>query len=1131
MCILRILVAAISWIAALGGAAAGDAEPFQNGGLEISGGEGKPFLGWTAYRWEGDGTVTRTEAVKYEGKFSARIEGTGPGKIGLFQAVTLEACSYRLSAMAAGSELVPGTWQMSAHLVVALGDGANLQFPVLTGDTGWRPMELTFSVAAKQSVTIYFFNYGAGSFFVDDVRLSRDPSCAPSQPQFSIGRDAAALNFRPPLKDEDRLLAGYCRRADFASRPVCERLRDGDPAPVRPAHSEGSLVIADFERRNPFGTPSLFGSNIWQMGRAPSSDRPAARLQGTASLNAVTGGDLPSDWSGYDWLDIDVENDSGQLLTVAIEIRDDKTTDYWSRVNWEASVAPGRSAIHVPLRVFVGEKSVVKERRRLDTSQIRRLVISKTSPGGSLFVGQVGLSAEAPIVRDFPELIALDAGPPSGPVMKGFLPLLPGSRYRPARGYGFSADARIARVEDRRHPDDLFRDWISLTKGGLDFDLPNGTYHVWMMIEDPGYWEYYPNFTRRVVTAEGQTVLDESQTSAQFLAKYFAHANDEDLPGDDIWKRYVQSRYKPLRFSVTVADGQLNIRFDAEHNPFAIALSALIIYPDSEAARGEAFIADLWARLKANFDREYSQALPVAPVHAMPAGNAAGGKLLVFTRPIDNDVNASDFPSAAEMTSRLSLSLAQGERGVIPVSLYAGQDTVLTGATLDLPGLEVTALLVRYKLSRANQDGTAYWNKPRVLDPLEVSPDRPLALPAHRARSLWFDIGAAATMPAGTVSGRLRLEFLDGTSHEVAVSVTVQPWQLPKADIPIGYLGVAPTYPQTVFPDIAARQAREMADAIKILDRHGMTAVTGGLGGPVVSAGPTGGVRIDFTQFDRSLAAIVDVYRSHDLNSYGGLSIAGLPADPAADLRAAFKETYAGVLGETLSAIRVHNEQRGWPSMVHAIGDEPSGPDIDRVAALGRLYRQAGARTAAFTSIRDASRDPAAKLAGAIDRLYLTLHSESAVRYVLDQGSECSLYNQSGRFRRGVYLMKMKRLGCRGHLLFALSSVHADPWYDLDGRESDISALLTHPDGRLRMSVDFLRYRQAVNDYRCLLMVEQTVARRPGHPYARLAGDWLAQSLQQMAAGSGGNEQWTNDRLGILKAACEQHLRELHGAH
>jgi hypothetical protein len=239
-----------------------------------------------------------------------------------------------------------------------------------------------------------------------------------------------------------------------------------------------------------------------------------------------------------------------------------------------------------------------------------------------------------------------------------------------------------------------------------------------------------------------------------------------------------------------------------------------------------------------------------------------------------------------------------------------------------------------------------------------------------------------------------------------------------------------------------------------------------------------------------------------------------------------YKRPYALVLDDVLTAIKGNGQLRGWPPLLHSIGDEPSGDDIDRVVAVGKLFKASasGARTAVFTSFRKET-DPAAKFAGVIDRIYLTDHSEDAIRFIRARGSECSLYNQNGRYRNGIYLYKTRSLGCRGSLRFAASSVHADPYYDLDGRESDFTAVFSHPDGRLRLNIGLIRLREALNDYRCLLKLEQTLSQPSENAATAPARQWLTKLTSDMKiAAADDNTHWTSERLGEVRRTCQDHI-------
>ncbi len=1122
------LVTILAWLGSVISAPV-SAQVLQNSDMERTAEGGKGIPGWTIYRWEGEGQVEHAEGVASSGRRAALIRGTNPGKIAIFQEVTLRACSYRLTAMVAGHDLVAGSNKRSATLHIAFANGTYQTQSLFDGGSAWRSMSYSFKVPADGKAIIYFFNYGSGAFFVDDVRLDAEVPCTSTPAGLSLAKDVSApLNYSAPLAPVDRLLAGYCARSDFAERAVCKRLMDSPLLEAQPARVKGPALMADFETLNPFANPSLLSSmKSWRYHSPGLTGTRAALLPGGAALISDLRSGIRQNWTGYDWLVFDVENSGHAPQTIAIEIRDDKTTSYRTRINWELVVSPGRTTVHVPLQAFVGEKSY-RNRRRLDMSNVTRLVLSTTDTASDLVVDTLRLERDLPFTNDFPELIKLDAGPPTAPVMTDFTALLASTHYRPERGYGLSADAKIARVEDRRHPDNLLRDWISFRSGGLDFDLPNETYRVWMMLEDPGYWEYYPSYPGRAVWAEGRKVLDDQRSAQDFLARYLRHADDEDLPGDDVWKRYISARYKPLEFDVDVKDGQLNIRFEGQ-DPYANALSALIIYPKSKAAQGDAFVAELWERLKRDFDRENREASPPRPRHEEPQANALGGALSVFQRDIDTDVHGTDWPDKAELVSTLSLTLAQNESSVLMLGLYAHSELALVGATLALPGFDQTPLMVRYKTSRATQDGTAYWNIPRVLDPLRVSEATPLPLAAGRARSLWFDLHAPHEAKPGRHNGQLRLRFSGGATLDLPVGIDVAPWRLPPADVPVGYLSLAPAYPSTNYREVDQRRAAEMTEALHLILRHGFNTVTGGLGGPNFQGYADGRIRMDFTKSDQTMEAIVRVMRPSEVNTYMGLQFEGLQLDDKYDTRGEHKKPYPQVLNDILAAIKEHGERRGWPPMLYSIGDEPFGDEIDQVAAVGRLFRQSASkpRTSAFTSLKDPGSEPTSKLAGAIDRLYLNVHSERGIRYILEKGSECALYNQENRYRRGIYLLKMKFLGCKGHLRFALSSPHADPWYDLDGREADISDVLTHRDGRLRLAVEMLRYRQSVTDYRYLLKLEQLIGSAKPDAARASAKRWLDELIAKMRGESGNDSEWNSQVLNQVRQAALQQISAL----
>jgi hypothetical protein len=261
----------------------------------------------------------------------------------------------------------------------------------------------------------------------------------------------------------------------------------------------------------------------------------------------------------------------------------------------------------------------------------------------------------------------------------------------------------------------------------------------------------------------------------------------------------------------------------------------------------------------------------------------------------------------AERSARLRGSLTAGKkRFVMTAGVDAAPQVTIglhaPGAAATVVAVEVQGLdcanyslhYVRYKLRRRTSDGSVYAADPLLLDPLTL----PLSVPARGSRRLWVAL-ALRPAAAGTAGcgGTVVARLASGAAVSVVVRVNVVPWGLPWADDQLhGWLGVAPTYPSTVFPEVDAKQAAELPAAAALLRRYGCTAATGGLGGPAFSGYGAGGApKVDFTAADESMQAIRTVFGGADVNTYGGLAPGGVSPYGPTDYTAAYGRTYEQV--------------------------------------------------------------------------------------------------------------------------------------------------------------------------------------------------------------------------------------------
>ncbi len=218
-------------------------------------------------------------------------------------------------------------------------------------------------------------------------------------------------------------------------------------------------------------------------------------------------------------------------------------------------------------------------------------------------------------------------------------------------------------------PDALTGDCVS----GREFrlKLPNGRYEVNLCWDMFGLWGTLPTFHWRKLLVNGREVLSQRRSAAEFLAnQYYAHEDDEDLPGQDLWEKYIAAHQKIHRFAAAVTDGLLRIEPQADERS-GRGICFLVVYPEGRAAEGRNFMATLDARRKARFNAQLVVSLPRAtgePPVATEADRARG--FIPFVAHTEDDLAVNSRPAPEAGRGPLLVAAARGERQAAQVGLY-----------------------------------------------------------------------------------------------------------------------------------------------------------------------------------------------------------------------------------------------------------------------------------------------------------------------------------------------------------------------------------------------------------------------------------------------------------------------------
>ncbi|MCR4414096.1 MAG: hypothetical protein NUV77_16900 [Thermoguttaceae bacterium] len=1049
---------------------------------------GLVFKHWGGWKYEGD-CEFRVGQVARTGKTSCLLFGSSQPKIRVTQSFKgLEPGRYQITAFLRGLDIGEGIWRQTTEFMF---DGKYMPLKK-NGTFGWTRLTYVAEIREKKDVLGPSFGLMApGYFWIDDVAMVRVGPEVPLTPEPVLGNEERPIAPPGPLgPGEIRCVeCGYRNMPDWKTCYACGSVLAGERVRSGPV----VRVLTSFEPKSPFdnGRPvtehATEGTKAWRLDKG------------------YTVWDGPQDWSGYDDLKVDLFLDADKPAELYVEVRDRETRDYWTRVNHNTLVPPGKSTLVIPLaQLYVGEKS--RPGRNLMLGAITRLVFSVGDrPPGPLYLDHLRLErdVETPAKR-FDGLYAFDFGPAQSPLMPGFTRIDPSTVYGKGRGYGLKG-ARIWRAFDALQPEPLYQDFLCIEQGGLAVDVPNGTYHVMVNLDSPsGFWGEYQVYQSRAVLAEGKVVAEDRMTLDGFKRRYFRFWDVEDSPDDDTFDKYQRPYFQEKEFDVEVKDGQLNLDFRGEN--WACSVSAVVIYPAAKAAQGRAFLEYVAKKRRFFFDNYFHRILhkPTGDPLAPTATDAARG-YVVFTRDYMEDVYYNDTPRRGETDRPVAGEGFAGEHEPLTVAICPLEDLGRVTVSISdlagpgtIPAACASVGYVSYRLSRVAMDGTVYTIEPRLI--LSLALDRGIDVRKGVTRRFWLTLCPPDGARPGLYRGTITIRPEKGQPARVPVEYRVYAGTLDPVDIPAGPWGHEINLPW-LGEDPATRTWNEtMAQrSMKKLRQYGFTTLSG-LPRIAYRGFKDGRPIFDFTQGDRQMAMARACGFTMPVVSYvptGGLNL--YYKDEAA-MRAAGFDDYPRFIKAVFGAIQAHAEAAGWLPVYWNLGDEPIGDDLRRAAENAEAYRAAFPKgppwfTAATSFASGKADDPHFRFGKAVHVANLNLHDEPSVRMLQQAGGGWAFYNGGNRWTYGVYLYKAaKEFDLKFRLSWHWNVVAGDPYYALDCREDDYAWCNTNPEGELIPSIHFEReMREGLDDYRHVL----TLAR-----LAKEKNDAQAQTLLRKRLGS-----------------------------
>lgn len=697
---------------------------------------------------------------------------------------------------------------------------------------------------------------------------------------------------------------------------------------------------------------------------------------------------------------------------------------------------------------------------------------------------------------------AFDFGPADSPSFASFHVTDSHAVYSPERGFGWipyrdgqpmtesnfgpaSGDVPGLGERDRGglSGDALYRDLLMVSRyyhtqvrQTFAVDVPDGTYRVMTFHGDlqygnPGEQPYW-------IEAEGEVVADDIVLPIQ--------------------------RTTDAIFDVTVADGQLDLTLDAQHEDPARegwVINGLVILPAGTDAEREFADAKI-AQIRAAIERAHREAFEQ---NFVELDYPDFGEMVA---PSDEDRERGFIgwvPNWMTLVYLQSVPRADDERAAVTVTAAPGEyepATVAIRALDDLSGVHVEtgdltagaatipaeAIEVRTVRCWPQRIGSSWGNEYRVVPEL-LEARASVDVPANTTQQFWLTVHVPADAAPGNYTGQVAVVAGEGR-WEVPLRLTVLPFALEPAERPVGMYW----HDERVEGAVQDAQIRDMV-------AHGCTAVT--LDTPVEITNVDGRMQVDGSRLVALLRKLQAMGITGPIPYNGGVE---------GRVKRAFPDEFDARYTEAIARIEELTAGSGTPKLLYYPVDEIGNSDDrgQRAHELCALIAQAPGATSYITVNNYAAGE---KWGDTFDiwcgNIEYTAEQEQAL---LARGKRYmrygSAYLNDCRRARNSSGLGFYRRPAEAMYYWHYQAYNGDPYNDFDGTARDWCAAYPGEDGEQIPTLDWEAIREGIDDMRYIATLKSLAARAAEGTAAQRAASEraLAELNAVLSIGEGVNQ-------------------------
>lgn len=770
-------------------------------------------------------------------------------------------------------------------------------------------------------------------------------------------------------------------------------------------------------------------------------------------------GDLKKiDWNIYDRLEMDVFNPNDVLADFNVTLADEKSDAYWNQLNHKQMLSPGWNKVSLSLKQYVGERGSHKILRSLEMNRLKKFFVvidpdKKIAFTKNKFsIDNIRISSNSyPILPT--DIYLINFTDQKSIAIPQYTNVTVNDVYSKESQVGFEKP-EFFRVEDSVYASALTKNTIGIKKGSFKISLPNGAYKIKLVANKLGYWDV-PFWKDRNLYINSKIAFKESRSDVNsFVKDILIFENVIPQINDNPFDLYLNKIFKPIELDVVVSSGVLDIGFDADVTGFD--LNYLIIARKTKLNELARFEKELLLHNRKEFfwlsNSLDKVASPIKQINKDMLGFVkASLKLGPYKE--ESTFKEQRWVSGKNQINYAILQIpktAIAEKVVVDVSEFKNGPN-------KLPAPLVNTLVNQYSSPDMNHE--TYLLAGKFIT--ELKNNRYTTTPNQSSY-----VVLTFTTPQEALKGEYESNVLVTVGQfkkEFKLKLNVLALDVKKTQIsfPVGYFGLDPmVYSYYTNSEYERLRQEFRLKALNYLALAGFTTFSGL---------PSEEKYLDEVLTKASSLGFKTVY------SYGG-KFPQSHIDEILKATGAKRETSKKKLKDILS-------NKKWPKIVYTYSDEAGGYsdnlkiDIEKGKLLKKEVPFLG--IGGFSSFHNKELHELNKI---FDYGFYFNVTKDGQKLIQDAKQTWGFYNGSPtnlddpRFAFGPALYVARINGAGQYLEWHSSANHNYPYYDFDGRESDVVLFYPKTNGKLELSLRYLMSAEAISFYKKLSYLESVAA-------------------------------------------------------